>query len=699
VIAAKNAENSRLLSEPFAVSSALSLPNTKLLLRLRDEKNEVIDEVDDGIGVPFAGLNPSGTGAKASMERIDASVAGNLRENWRTSTLSSGFDPGLAIFGTPGFSTDVDIAPDPPVPDVSPSPPDTPLSNTPFTDPLEIAIAVQSGPLVAVGKATVNFQAVATAGSLSGVSCAWSYGDGFSSTSCNPPVHSFTTPGTYSVRLEAKNQCGTTLIQEQIVEVLPDPATATSSSVTSTYYDGSRVILTGALPNPAGTDTGKEWVEIKNMEQKAVDLRGWKLAVGESSVQSYQLKDSIGPGQTLKIYDSEMKFKLPNTSSKLQLIAPNGAAQSTIVWKSADDDRTYFTDDIRSHTVRGRVLSVMSPTSFLLDLDAEIAAILGAETVTVIVPDVMANPQAIDDTYEFIGALLEREYIELKIDTDGWDEFGSLRADAVLSDSTLLSSRLIMSKKYVRKSALNKKENEEQNNNTIKSKLAVARLRITEVYASPFPHAKGSDSDDWKSQEWLEIENIDQKSVDLSEWKLKTSTSEKTLPLGLKVISGSSVVVYLSSMRIGLRNSGDVVRLVSPDGDIVSSVEYPALKNGMSYAADGESFCQTIAPTPGQGNVCRAPITRAAKAKATASKKATAKVRSYATAYKAQLPMNPEDDAEVIELEDPRGEGVSVFGIFLLGILTPIAILFLILQIPAARRRFLGLTATSMKSL
>lgn len=696
IIAAKSAPSSRLLAEPFAVSSTLSLPNTKLLLRLRDGANLVIDEVDDGVGTPFAGENPSGTGAKASMERIDPHAPGNLKENWRTSILSIGFDPDSKAMGTPGSSGHEEARipePDPEEGPVSLPPAPSPEASA-CSDPLEIAIAVQSGPLVAVGKATVNFQAVATEGSLTGIVCAWSYGDGFSSASCNPPVHSFTTPGTYSVKLEAKNQCGTTLTQEQIVEVLPDSASVTSSSVTSTYYDGSRVILTGALPNPAGTDTGKEWIEIKNLEQKGVDLRGWKLAVGETSIQSYLLKNSIGPRENVKVYDSETKFKLPNTTSKLQLIAPNGVAQSTIVWKSAEDDRVYFTDDIRSHTVRGRVLSVLSPTTFLLDLDAEIAAIVGTETVHVVLTDIDVISDESNREQDFIRALIQNEYIELQIDTEPWDEFGNLRADAVLSDSTLLSSRLIMSKKYVRQSALYTKENNDQNIRTTNTHLPHANLRITEIYASPFPKNDRAEAGDWKTQEWLEIENLDQNAVDLSDWKVATSTSEKPLPLGLKVISGSNIVVYLSPMKLGLRNSGDSVSLLSPDGGTVSRIEYPALKNGMSYAVVGTSVCVTISPTPGQPNVCRAPMTRSAKAKTVAAKKATAKVKAYAAQYAAQVPVNHESEPLSYADVEPNTPAVSRIGIFLLGILTPIAICFFILQVPAARRRFLGLTAS-----
>lgn len=95
--------NSRLALEPGLVTTSMSLPNTKLLLRLRDSLGVLIDEVDDGVGAPFAGSNISG-GVKASMERIDCNVPGTQKENWRTSVTSNGFDEGsLMMKGTPGF--------------------------------------------------------------------------------------------------------------------------------------------------------------------------------------------------------------------------------------------------------------------------------------------------------------------------------------------------------------------------------------------------------------------------------------------------------------------------------------------------------------------------------------------------------------------------------------------------------------------
>jgi hypothetical protein len=96
------ASASRLASEPRWVDKNVSLLNTKLLLRLRDASGAIIDEVDDGVGAPFAGANPSGGGPKASMERVDLSQPGNVASNWVTAAQSFGFKSGGAIFGTPG---------------------------------------------------------------------------------------------------------------------------------------------------------------------------------------------------------------------------------------------------------------------------------------------------------------------------------------------------------------------------------------------------------------------------------------------------------------------------------------------------------------------------------------------------------------------------------------------------------------------
>jgi len=508
--------------------------------------------------------------------------------------------------------------------------------------------------------------------------------------------------GTYSVRLEAKNQCDITVAQEKIVQVLPEPSAAEASSTQTTWYDGSRLILMAALPNPEGTDTGKEWVEIKNPEKKPVDLRGWKIQVGETSVKSYALKSSIGPGETLKIFSSELSFTLPNSASKVSLVTPSGLVLSTIPWSvSAEEGRRYFPDDIRKVTVRGTVISVTDSTTFMLELDGEAMAVLGKETVLLRIPGVYSVDES--KAYEFIRALMENKNIELQFSTELWDEAGRLVSDAIIDSHTLVSQRMLMSKIWIQDKALIEDKKDDSifkksgiNNDHVR----VGDIRISEVYPSPFPSPKDASDSDWKNREWLEIENTTQRAIDLSGWKITTSKSEKALPEGLNVGSGSMFVLYADTMKLSLRNAGDTVSLIAPDKLVVSSFYFPSVKNGLSYGLNDEQFCTTIVPTPGEVNVCVSSILASKKAvkksgKTASVKKTSARVKSYAASYRAQV----SDDA-VLEEEillphfEKKLPQLATMGAFFLGAGIPLLVFFLYAQSGQLRRWFVRLTSS-----
>ncbi len=99
---AANHKNSLLAVEPQRVDSAVSLPNTKLLLHLYDGDpqagGQLIDMADDGRGAPFAGDSAS----KSAMVRIAFDQPGDQPESWATATEQSGWDAGASELGTPG---------------------------------------------------------------------------------------------------------------------------------------------------------------------------------------------------------------------------------------------------------------------------------------------------------------------------------------------------------------------------------------------------------------------------------------------------------------------------------------------------------------------------------------------------------------------------------------------------------------------
>jgi len=103
---------SALATPPDQVDPAVSLPNTKLHLRLYDGDPEagarLVDAADDGSGAPLAG-DPQ---QKKSMVRRLFDTDGTLPISWATAEDHSGWDEGLEVMGTPGRLSLAAVLPD-----------------------------------------------------------------------------------------------------------------------------------------------------------------------------------------------------------------------------------------------------------------------------------------------------------------------------------------------------------------------------------------------------------------------------------------------------------------------------------------------------------------------------------------------------------------------------------------------------------
>lgn len=74
------------------------------------------------------------------------------------------------------------------------------------------------------------------------------------------------------------------------------------------------LIISELLPNPAGSDTDKEFVELFNPTQETIPLLGCKLQTSANS-KIFELADGqIEPGQYLALYNNETRLTLANSS-------------------------------------------------------------------------------------------------------------------------------------------------------------------------------------------------------------------------------------------------------------------------------------------------------------------------------------------------------------------------------------------------
>lgn len=515
VIANTPAASSRIAVEPALVTTGMSLPNTQLLLRLKDGSGAIVDEVDDGVGAPFAGSNPSG-GTKATMERIAPWGSGSVVTNWKTATLSLGFDDGPAMFGTPGVlgpskvvetiddgdgdeNGDEDLPIGVPVVPVTAPPiirltevlsnpigadvdewieigsfdatpidltevdlrsgttrfrisgtlqlgehrrygklqsglslpnssgtievlwrdkiidvwtygetvegvslgramdgvvtsqcvpsPDLPNANAPL-DP-QIIIQTSSP---SAGKLSLNLEARVPAGSLAGASCSWSYPDGFTNASCNPPSHSLPGPLTGDVFLTVVDYCGNTLIRTLHVEVAGknDPkAEGESFACMPTSFTG--VVVSEFVPNPAGEEADGEWIELANPSAEMKPLCGWSIDDEERGSDPYRLDHvQIPPGDRLVLPRSETEISLNNDRDAVRLFSPlrgGGSGAIEIVrYEAASEDESFARRD-------DGVWLWTDPTP---EAANEFAPVRWPESVQVEVVAAMPNPEGKD---------------------------------------------------------------------------------------------------------------------------------------------------------------------------------------------------------------------------------------------------------------------------------------------------------------
>ncbi len=497
ILSNKDQHSSRLAIDPFLVTTSISLPNTKLLIKLFDQSSLLIDTVDDAVGNPFAGLNPSG-GVKASMERIDPLGSGIDASNWSSAIEIINMDGGANVLATPGVQNSVssfavvssDIAArnaallvDSSLSSSMQSSPASSVSSPSITSSLSstsssslassassassdsspsvspessfassayhlepitsecflpnLSIIIQDGELTGIDKTTVNFQAVAITGSISDSTCHWTFSDGYTSESCNPPPHAFVQIGTTQVTLEAKNSCGTSILTKEIV-LSSSKQASLSDGMPITYPSPfANLFLVSALPNPDSVDSGKESVIIKNRGEDTVHLSGWKLKIGNTTLSTYALTGDLAPSEERILFSSEMKISLPNSIGHVTLVSPLDASVSTIDWEKAEEGRRYYSADCRDGEITGTLVEVFDDGTLLFQPDLSAQKYFNEEQIPLQMIGALFSEEN-SEVVETIRALLKDQKVELQFDTELWSKEGKLQA--YLSNSTMKDS-------------------------------------------------------------------------------------------------------------------------------------------------------------------------------------------------------------------------------------------------------------------
>lgn len=91
-------------------------------------------------------------------------------------------------------------------------------------------------------------------------------------------------------------------------------------------YSAPKIRIIALSPNPAGSDTENEWLEIANQSDNEVNLKGWSIATGWKNLYNHPIRENfeIKKGKTKKLERDICAFTLANTQTKIELRSPDG---------------------------------------------------------------------------------------------------------------------------------------------------------------------------------------------------------------------------------------------------------------------------------------------------------------------------------------------------------------------------------------
>jgi len=176
---------------------------------------------------------------------------------------------------------------------------------------------------------------------------------------------------------------------------------------------GPTVIVNEAFPNPAGSDSGNEWVELVNTGAASVSLDGWSFGDASNPARHTFGSLTLGPDEAIVLFDSGSHPEVPgaivsstgslslnNSNETLTLTNADGIVVDTVGWTSSSEavslNRVVDGDPNATLTDHDQVPGAVGSSS----PDARVDGSPWGQVV--VVNEVFPNPAGSDSGNEFI---------------------------------------------------------------------------------------------------------------------------------------------------------------------------------------------------------------------------------------------------------------------------------------------------------
>ncbi len=95
------------------------------------------------------------------------------------------------------------------------------------------------------------------------------------------------------------------------------------------------------MPNPDGSDTGQEWVEVRNAGSEAINLADWTVANKSKPGPTIVETINLNPDELFVLHSAYLPASLGNSHDTIRLIDPEGHEADAVAYAEAPSGQSY----------------------------------------------------------------------------------------------------------------------------------------------------------------------------------------------------------------------------------------------------------------------------------------------------------------------------------------------------------------------
>ncbi|MBU1178246.1 lamin tail domain-containing protein [Patescibacteria group bacterium] len=399
------------------------------------------------------------------------------------------------------------------------------------------------------------------------------------------------------------------------------PATPGETNVNAIIEYSDQIRLNEILPNPATDESTKEFIELYNAGDVAVDLAGWIL--GDASTTTYTIAGTdfdlttVAAGGYFTIYRAQSRLALNNSGDSVKLYQPDQNLLNSVTYvESAKDDVSYnFAANSWQWSTKltpGAANQVETPNNVPRAEAGSNQSVKVGEKVTLDGTD-SSDPD--DDQLTCVWDFGDDGQGNGCTITHAYTKAGSYTAKLTVSDGRgssdsdtvkiTVSTNKDSEENDDGKDDDSDSDSDDSSDDSTETKEPTGPFSWEVIVTEFLPNPAGSDTDD--KGEFVEIHNKGATTVDLASWQLddeEGGSSPHTIPDDTVIKPGEYLAFYRGETKLSINNSGDSVRILHPDGKVADSVTYEGkAEENQAYARDEQSeWTWTTSPTPGKAN-------------------------------------------------------------------------------------------------